>query len=46
MNAAATTAAVYVEDTDASLGFWVEKVGFEIKRGGYWLRRAPIGSLG
>lgn len=31
MIAAAATVAVYVEDTDASLGFWVEKVGFEVR---------------
>ena len=45
MIAAAATVAVYVEDTDASLGFWVDKVGFGVKRRGYWLRRAPFGSL-
>lgn len=31
MITAAATVAVYVEDTDASLEFWVDKVGFEVR---------------
>lgn len=31
MITAAATVAVYVDDTDASLGFWVDRVGFEVR---------------
>lgn len=39
MITAAATVAVYVEDTDASLGFWVDKVGVDDLGNSYGLRQ-------